>query len=108
MVKIGQKKCLAIYLKTQVRFIIAGDVDQSIRLCCATFKIFKLFAVTCSQKTRRLSIVAFPLQQWLRERATMQRCNTLTVLCIHMLQNDILLENYSQMNVLRQPHIIVY
>jgi hypothetical protein len=49
---------------------------------CATVSIFVLLTVTCNYRIHGERIVAFPRQQWLRERATMLRYTYIAYLVI--------------------------
>jgi hypothetical protein len=70
LVKIRQKY-QAFYLKTWVCFFVAGAINFPEKNFCATHCILILLTVTCSSTVHRECIVAFMLQQWLCEHATM-------------------------------------
>ena len=59
-------------MKTEVRIIIAGDVNPPQKRVYASLD-FKLLTVTCSWTIHTERIVAFSLQMWLRVRPTMLR-----------------------------------
>jgi hypothetical protein len=68
LVKIGQKRW-ALYTKTQVCFIVTGDIDSAIKHRTA-LSICMLLTVTSSSIYTEC-IVGLPLQRRLHERATM-------------------------------------
>ena len=70
LVKIVQNY-LALYMKTQVRFKVAVDINSPKKHCCATLSVFILLRVTCSSTIDKELTVAFSLPKWLRERVTM-------------------------------------
>jgi len=61
----------ALYIKTNVRFTVAGDITLPQSHWCATLNIFIYLTVTYSSTTNIECTVVFPLQQWLRGRAPM-------------------------------------
>jgi hypothetical protein len=54
----------ALYMKTYVRFIIAGDTN-------IPQKHYVQLTVTCSSAVQADALLGLPRQQWSRERATM-------------------------------------
>ena len=59
-------------MKTKVRFISAYDVNSPQKTLCATHEIILLLTLMCS----------FPLQTWLRERATLLCYSTPSILFV--------------------------
>jgi hypothetical protein len=55
-------KLQANYMKTQVCFIVASNINSPWKHCCATLNTFILLTVTCSSTIHRERIVAFLLQ----------------------------------------------
>jgi hypothetical protein len=70
--KIG-KNYRELYVKTEVRFTVAGDIKSPKEHFCVTLHIDVLLTVTCTSTIHTERIVAFPLQQ-LRQCATLLRC----------------------------------
>jgi hypothetical protein len=61
-------------MKTWVGFIVVGDINSP------KINIFILLTVTCTSEIHAEGIVAFALQQWLRERTEMLRCTHIALL----------------------------
>jgi len=58
-------------MKTYVRFIVSGDINAPQKRFYATFKyFFLLLTVTSSSIIHTERTLVFPMQKWLRERAT--------------------------------------
>ena len=55
-------KLQANYMKTQVCFIVASNINSPWKHCCAVLNTFILLTVTCSPTIHRERIVAFLLQ----------------------------------------------
>lgn len=76
----------ALYTKNYVRFVNAGDINLSQKHCSATLRTFVCLTVTC-RSTHTECVVVFPLQQWLREGATVLRYTYTDMLfCISVTQ----------------------
>jgi len=54
--------------------MVSGKINRTLKHCCATLNMFIKLTVTLYLNNKLWGIVAFPLQQWLPERATMLRC----------------------------------
>jgi len=78
-----------------IRTKVSGNLyeDLSKFQCCrrrifaikrrfATLNIFIVLTVTCSSTIHRKHISEFPLQQWLREHATMLSCRYIAYLAV--------------------------
>ena len=60
-------------MKTQVRFTVARDMGLPQQHCCVAIGIFLWLIMTCDSTIQREPVVAFPLQQWLREGSMILR-----------------------------------
>ena len=63
---------------------VCSDTDAPQTHCCATMKTFTLLTMKCSSTIHTERTVAFPLQRWLRGKATVSRCKHKIVVKIHI------------------------
>lgn len=62
LITVGQKYRES-YMKTSVRFIVAGNINSPQEHLCSTINIFILLRVKCRSTIHTEHIVKFPLQQ---------------------------------------------
>jgi len=72
LVKIDQQYC-EFYRERQVSSIVTANINQPQNHICAVYSNLKLLTVICSSTIHTEHILAFPLQQWIREHVTTSR-----------------------------------